>query len=171
MSALTETQVAAPTLSHLPWWRGRLIKVVAITGLMVIAYEAFKLDYPWPTSLTFTSLSAHLDEFQAWLIDQRSAEDTGIVFTIFNWFREFLDYTVAKETMFADHTYLSGVTASLRRWCPQPVQLQPTAHDGLRASYIDTDGTSPRRGFRSGSFALPVWFHVAREGDPLGNRE
>ena len=71
MSALTETQVAAPTLSHLPWWRGRLIKVVAITGLMMIAYQAFKLDYPWPTSLTFTSLSAHLDEFQAWLIDQR----------------------------------------------------------------------------------------------------
>jgi glycine betaine/proline transport system permease protein len=100
MSALTETQVAAPTLSHLPWWRGRLIKVVAITGLMVIAYEAFKLDYPWPTSLTFTSLSAHLDEFQAWLIDQRSAEDTGIVFTIFNWFREFLDYTVAKLNEF-----------------------------------------------------------------------
>ena len=67
---------------------------------MVIAYQAFKLDYPWPTSLTFTSLSAHLDEFQAWLIDQRSAEDTGIVFSIFNWFREFLDYIVAKLNEF-----------------------------------------------------------------------
>ena len=92
--------VAAPTLSHLPWWRGAASRWRAIVGLMVIAYRASKLDYPWPTRLTFTSLSAHLDEFQAWLIDQRSAEDTGIVFTIFNWFREFLDYLVAKLNEF-----------------------------------------------------------------------
>ena len=65
MSALTEVTVAAPTLTHLPWWRGRLVKVVAIVGLMVIVYQAFKLDYPWPTRLTFTSLSAHLDELRA----------------------------------------------------------------------------------------------------------
>lgn len=95
MSALTEVPVAAPTLSHLPWWRGRLVKVVAIVGLMVIVYQAFKLDYPWPTRLTFTSLSAHLDEFQTWLIDQRTAEDTGLFFTVFNWFRIFLDNLVA----------------------------------------------------------------------------
>ncbi|MGZ8805298.1 MAG: ABC transporter permease, partial [Microbacterium sp.] len=95
MSALTEVPVAAPTLSHLPWWRGRLVKVVAIVGVMVIVYQAFKLDYPWPTSLTFTSLSVRLDEFQAWLIAQRTAEDTGFVFTVFNWFRIFLDNLVA----------------------------------------------------------------------------
>ncbi len=62
---------------------------------MVIVYQAFKLDYPWPTRLTFTSLSAHLDEFQSWLIDQRTAEDTGLFFTVFNWFRVFLDNLVA----------------------------------------------------------------------------
>jgi glycine betaine/proline transport system permease protein len=95
MSALTELPVAAPTLSHLPWWRGRLVKVVAIVGLMVIVYQAFKLDYPWPTRLTFTTLSVRLDEFQAWLIAQRTAEDTGLVFTVFNWFRIFLDNLVA----------------------------------------------------------------------------
>jgi len=61
---------------------------------MVVVYRAFRLDYPWPTSLTFTQLSAHLDEFQVWLVDQRTAEDTGIVFTIFNWFRVFLDDVV-----------------------------------------------------------------------------
>ena len=74
MSALTEVRVAAPTLTHLPWWRGRLVKVAAIVGLMVLAYLGFKADYPWPMSLTFSSLSAKLDELQTWLIDQRTAE-------------------------------------------------------------------------------------------------
>ena len=91
MSALTEVPVVAPTLTHRRWWQGRPVKVVATVAVMVVVYRAFKLDYPWPTRLTFTSLSAHLDEFQAWLIEQRTAEDTGLVFTIFNWFRVFLD--------------------------------------------------------------------------------
>ena len=95
MSSLTDVPVAAPVLTHLPWWQGRLVKVAAIVGLMVLAYLAFSLDYPWPKSLTFTSLSAHLDDFQTWLIAQRTAEDTGIVFTIFNWFRISLDNLVA----------------------------------------------------------------------------
>lgn len=94
MSALTEVRVVAPTLSHNPWWRGSPVKVVATVAVMVIVYQAFRLDYPWPTSLTFTSLSARLDEFQAWLIAQRTAEDTGLVFTVFNWFRVFLDNVV-----------------------------------------------------------------------------
>jgi glycine betaine/proline transport system permease protein len=97
VSALTEVPVAAPTFTHLPWWRGRLVKVAATVGVMVIVYKVcrrYGFDYPWPTSLTFTSLSAHLDEFQTWLIDQRTAEDTGLVFTIFNWFRLFLDNLV-----------------------------------------------------------------------------
>ena len=94
MSALTEVPVTAPTFSHLPWWRGRPVKVVATVAVMIVVYRAFRLDYPWPTSLTFTQLSAHLDEFQVWLVDQRTAEDTGIVFTLFNWFRIFLDNVV-----------------------------------------------------------------------------
>ena len=94
MSALTEVPVVAPTLSHLPWWRGRPVKVAATVAVMVIIYQAFTLDYPWPTSLTFTSLSAHLDDFQTWLIDQRTAENTGLFFTVFNWFRLFLDNLV-----------------------------------------------------------------------------
>ena len=94
MSALTEVPVAAPTLSHLPWWRGRPVKVAAIVGLMVIAYRAFGLEYPWPAGLTFGSLSAHLDDFQGWLIERRTADDTGVVFTVFNGFRVFLDNLV-----------------------------------------------------------------------------
>ena len=91
MSAVAETPVAAPSVSHLPWWQGRSVKVAAIAGLMVIAYRAFGLEYPWPASLTFSSLSGHLDSFQSWLIDQRTADDTGAVFTVFNGFRVFLD--------------------------------------------------------------------------------
>ena len=94
MSALTEVPVVVPTVNHRPWWRGRPVKVVAVVAVMVVVYQALKLEYPWPTSLTFTSLSAHLDEFQTWLIDQRTAEDTGLFFTIFNWFRIFLDNLV-----------------------------------------------------------------------------
>ncbi|MEO5634938.1 ABC transporter permease subunit [Gaiella sp.] len=94
MSALTEVPIVVPMVNHRPWWRGRPIKVVAVVAVMIIVYQALKLEYPWPTSLTFTSLSARLDEFQTWLIDQRTAEDTGLFFTIFNWFRLFLDNLV-----------------------------------------------------------------------------
>jgi glycine betaine/proline transport system permease protein len=94
VSALTDVPVSAPTLSHLPWWRGRPVKVAAIVAVMVVIYQVLALDYPWPVSMTFTSLSGHLDDFQAWLIAQRTAEDTGLVFSIFNWFRIFLDNLV-----------------------------------------------------------------------------
>ena len=94
MSAVTEVPVVAPTLTHLPWWRGRPVKVVVTVAVMVVVYRAFKLDFPWPTRLTFVWLPARLDEFQAWLIAQRTAEDTGLVFSIFNWFRVFLDNLV-----------------------------------------------------------------------------
>ena len=47
----------------------------------------------------------------------------------------------------------------------------PVATNGLQASYIDYGRHVTPPGFRSGSFALPVWLHAPREGDPLGNRE
>ena len=47
------------------------------------------------TSLTWNSLQFKLDEFQVWLIDQRSAEDKSVVFTIFDGFRIFVDELVA----------------------------------------------------------------------------
>ena len=57
------------------------------------------LDYPWPDKLAWNSLSGELDSFQSWLLDQRSAEDTSFVFTIFDGFATFVDDLV---TWFTD---------------------------------------------------------------------
>ena len=91
MSVATDVTTVAPVVSHRPWWRGRLVQVAAIVGLMVIAYRAFELEYPWPGSLAWNGLSAELDSFQSWLLDQRSAEDRSIVFAVFDGFATFVD--------------------------------------------------------------------------------
>jgi len=91
VSVATDVTTVAPVVSHRPWWRGRLVQVAAIVGLMVIAYRAFELEYPWPGSLAWNGLSAELDSFQSWLLDQRSAEDRSIVFAVFDGFATFVD--------------------------------------------------------------------------------
>ena len=45
--------------------------------------------------LTWSNLQFELDAFQVWLIEQRSAEDKGVVFAIFDGFRLFADNLVA----------------------------------------------------------------------------
>jgi len=95
MSVATEAASAAPVLSHRPWWRGRIVQVAAIAGLMYLAYRAWRLEYPWPDALVWHSLPAHLDDFQIWLLDQRSAEDKSVVFALFDGFRIFVDNLVA----------------------------------------------------------------------------
>ena len=74
--AATEVRAPAPTLAteHRPWWRSRVTLSAAIVGLMIVAYRAFGAEYPWPDSLAWNSLAAHLDDFQTWLIDQRGAD-------------------------------------------------------------------------------------------------
>jgi glycine betaine/proline transport system permease protein len=94
VSTITET-IATPAVSHVPWWRGKLVQVAGIVALMYLAYRGWKLEYPWPNSLVWNSLQFELDEFQAWLIDQRLTGDGGVVFTIFDGFRIFVDNLVA----------------------------------------------------------------------------
>ena len=95
MSVATEAAAAVrPAAVHRPWWRGKPVQVAAIVGLMVIAYRAFRLDYPWPNELVWNSLSGHLDSFQTWLLDQRAAEHKSAVFAIFDGFRVFVDNLV-----------------------------------------------------------------------------
>ena len=94
MSTITET-IAAPAVSHVPWWRGKLVQVAGIVALMYLAYRGWKLEYAWPNSLVWNSLQVELDEFQAWLIDQRLTGDGGVVFTVFDGFRIFVDNLVA----------------------------------------------------------------------------
>lgn len=91
MSVATDATTIAPVLSHRPWWRGKIVQVALIVGVMVVVYRAFGLEYPWPRSLEWNSLSGNLDSFQSWLLDQRSAEDKSFVFSIFDGFATFVD--------------------------------------------------------------------------------
>ena len=95
MSVATEAATAAPVVSHRPWWQGKIVQTAGIVALMYLAYRAWRLEYPWPNALVWTSLPAHLDDFQIWLLDQRSAEDKSVVFALFDGFRIFVDNLVA----------------------------------------------------------------------------
>jgi glycine betaine/proline transport system permease protein len=92
---VTERPIVAPVLSHRPWWRGKPVQVALVAAGMWIAYRALRLEYPWPESLAWNSLQFKLDEFQVWLIEQRSAEDKSLIFTIFDGFRVLVDELVA----------------------------------------------------------------------------
>jgi glycine betaine/proline transport system permease protein len=81
----------APALTHRPWWRGRLVQVAVVVGVMVIVYRAVGDDYPWPAWLEWNGLSQKLDSFQSWLLDQRSADDPSVLFAVFNGFATFVD--------------------------------------------------------------------------------
>jgi glycine betaine/proline transport system permease protein len=82
---------AASVVEHRPWWQRRLVLSGAIVGLMLVLYFALRGEYPWPGSLQWNSLGSHLDNFQAWLIDQRNAAHPNVVFRAFNGFAGFLD--------------------------------------------------------------------------------
>jgi glycine betaine/proline transport system permease protein len=111
MSAAVESVSAAPVVEHRPWWRSRLLWVGVIVAGMWLAYRALKGDYPWPDRLVWNSLQFRLDEFQTWLIEQRNAEDTGIVFTLFDGFTTLVDDLVGWIDRFFLWLTWPGVTA------------------------------------------------------------
>jgi len=78
---------------------------------MVLVYRAFGGDYPWPNDLVWNSLSAKLDSFQSWLLDQRSAEDESAFFSIFNAFATLVDNLVDWFTRFLLWLSWLGVAA------------------------------------------------------------
>jgi glycine betaine/proline transport system permease protein len=82
---------AARVVEHRPWWQRRLVLSGAIVGVMLVLYFALRGEYPWPGSLQWNSLGSHLDNFQAWLLDQRNATHPSLVFRAFNGFATFLD--------------------------------------------------------------------------------
>ncbi len=91
MSVVTAAAPVVPTLTHRPWWRGRIVQVALVVAVMVIVYRAFANDYPWPAGLEWNGLSQKLDAFQSWLLDQRSSDDPSVVFAVFNGFATFVD--------------------------------------------------------------------------------
>ncbi|MBM3677208.1 MAG: ABC transporter permease subunit [Actinobacteria bacterium] len=94
MSAVVEVPVAAPVASRVPWWKGRLVRVAVIAAVLVVVKAVWAGDFPWPGWIAWEALSPHLDRFQTWLIDERTAGDAGFVFDVFNGFRSFLDWLV-----------------------------------------------------------------------------
>ena len=104
MSTIAETRpVAAPVISHRPWWRGRLVQTAGVVALMYVAYRWGVTEdengvalprYPWPDSLVWNSLSAHLDDFQVWILTEKGKSDTGLVFTLFEGFSTGVDHLV-----------------------------------------------------------------------------
>jgi glycine betaine/proline transport system permease protein len=111
-SVAAERVAAPPVVVHRPWWRGKLVQVAGIVALMYVAYRVWALEYPWPSSLVWNELPLRLDNFQNWLLDQRSAEDKGVVFAIFDGFRVFVDDLVARlNELLLDLTWV-GTTAA-----------------------------------------------------------
>jgi glycine betaine/proline transport system permease protein len=92
VSTITEARaVAAPVVSHVPWWRGKIVQVAAIVGVMWLGYRGWGSEYPWPPELVWNGLQARFDAIQAYLIDTRLEGDGGLLFAVFDGFRIFAD--------------------------------------------------------------------------------
>jgi glycine betaine/proline transport system permease protein len=94
VSVATEYAAAPTVLEHRPWWRSRLTLTAAIVAAMLVSYLGWGKEFAWPASLEWNSLGGHLDDFQAWLLDQRNAEDPSVVFAAFDALADFLDNLV-----------------------------------------------------------------------------
>jgi glycine betaine/proline transport system permease protein len=112
VSTITEVRVAVPVVSHAPWWRGKLVQVAVIVGVMWLAYRGWKSEYPWPATLTWNTLPTHLNDFQTWLVDQRNADSPSLVIRAFNGFANMLDGLVTRFDDLLDWMTWVGVTVA-----------------------------------------------------------
>ncbi|HEX7527330.1 MAG TPA: ABC transporter permease subunit, partial [Gaiellaceae bacterium] len=94
-----------------PWWRGRRGAVLAVALGIVIAFFGWKNQVPWPASLTWNSLSHDLDNFQAWLSNNRNVPHPSVFFRAFNGIATFLDDLVGWLTSFFFKLTWAGTTA------------------------------------------------------------
>ena len=110
-------RLAAPALSApSSRWRGRPAQVGLVLALMLIAYALLKGEYPWPESLVWKQLPDKLDDFQGWLLDQRTADDRNFIFSIFDGFRAFADWlVVAINDALLWLTWIGTAAAGARR--------------------------------------------------------
>ena len=94
MTTVTEAAAVRPVVSHVPWWRGKIVQVGAIVAVMWLAYRGWKAEYPWPNDLVWNSLQSEFDDIQSWLLDKDLEGGGGILFTVFDGFRVFVDNLV-----------------------------------------------------------------------------
>lgn len=95
VSAATD-RIPLPAAPARGWWRSRTGQVAGIVAAVLAAYVAARDDFPWPSSLAWNTLGGELDDFQVWLIRQRSAEDQNVVFALFDGFRLLVDDLVVR---------------------------------------------------------------------------
>ena len=74
--------------------RSRPAQVLGVLVVMLLCYAVASGDFPWPTSLVWGALPDELDDFQGWLIEQRSATDPNVIFSILDAFRAIAEWTV-----------------------------------------------------------------------------
>jgi glycine betaine/proline transport system permease protein len=93
--AVARGRIAAPAIPAPPsHWRGRPAQVGGVAALMLVGYALLRGDAPWPGGITWSQLPGKLDDFQGWLLEQRTATDRNVIFTIFDGFRAFADWLV-----------------------------------------------------------------------------
>jgi glycine betaine/proline transport system permease protein len=93
--AVATRGLPAPAIARAPSrWRGRPVQVAVIVAAMVVAYAAFRNEFPWPVSLTWVELPAKLDDLQNWLLEERTAADPNFVFAVLDGFRAFAEWLV-----------------------------------------------------------------------------
>ena len=93
--AVASRRLAAPAFAApTSRWRGRPAAVAAIVLVMLAGFALLRDEFPWPTSLTWQALPERLDDFQVWLLDERTAENPNIIFAIFDGFRALADWLV-----------------------------------------------------------------------------
>ena len=93
--AVASRRLAAPALAApTSRWRGRPAAVGAIIVLMLVGFVLFRDEFAWPASLTWQALPERLNDFQVWLLDERTAENPNLIFAIFDGFRAFADWLV-----------------------------------------------------------------------------
>jgi glycine betaine/proline transport system permease protein len=96
--AVASGRLAAPAIAVPSRWRGRPAQVGLVVALMLLAFVIWRDEFPWPASLTWSQLPEKLDDFQGWLLDERTAADPNIVFAIFDGFRALADWLVTALT-------------------------------------------------------------------------
>jgi glycine betaine/proline transport system permease protein len=93
--AVASRRLAAPAFAApTSRWRGRPAAVGAIVLLMLAGFVVLRDEFAWPASLTWQALPERLDDFQVWLLDERTAENPNIIFAIFDGFRALADWLV-----------------------------------------------------------------------------
>jgi glycine betaine/proline transport system permease protein len=93
--AVASRRLAAPAFAApTSRWRGRPAAVGAIVLLMLVGFVIFRDELPWPTALTWQALPERLDDFQVWLLDERTAESRNFIFAVFDGFRALADWLV-----------------------------------------------------------------------------